>query len=312
MKRWLTAISGCLAAVAVLSAQQPPQFRSGIELVELDVSVLDKDRRPVRGLTALDFMVLEDGQPQEIVSVGEIDVAEPIEAPTAWMREVAPDVRANLAASERLIVIVMDDAQVRMSPVTTKAVREIGRRLVDRLGPNDLAAVVFTRNNSGAQPFTSDRARLLAAVEKFSGGFGGATDQGDWSAEYFFQSSLRTLQAVADGSVYFDVDVPDFSKGEVKMSGVVLNATPNVPVAPADALARLIPIVPTARREFWQNDRVTAFLRIYQPGQNPAAVLLTARVRDSADRTVFERTDSVEAEVFVKDRSAEYRVELPI
>ena len=52
----------CLA-LASFSAQSPsesqPQFRTGVEVVRLDVLVLDKDRRPIRGLTAPDFTVLE-------------------------------------------------------------------------------------------------------------------------------------------------------------------------------------------------------------------------------------------------------------
>jgi VWFA-related protein len=120
------------------------------------------------------------------------------------MRDVAPDVTANLASADRVIVLVLDDAQVRANPVMTRATREAARQVIDRLGPNDLAAIVFTRNNSGAQPFTTDRSRLLAAVEKFSGGFGGSTGPGDWSVEYFYKSTLRTLRSVAQSMAAAD------------------------------------------------------------------------------------------------------------
>ena len=108
MKRAKYAVIGAILWLAAPIASQPPQFRSGIELVEVDVSVLDKARRPVRGLTKFDFMVLEDGRPQEIVSAVEINVPDPVETPATWMREVAPDVKANLASSDRLIVLVLD------------------------------------------------------------------------------------------------------------------------------------------------------------------------------------------------------------
>jgi hypothetical protein len=48
--------------------QQPPTFRTGIDLVQLDVSVLDKNRRPVKGLSAADFTVLDNGKPQPIAA----------------------------------------------------------------------------------------------------------------------------------------------------------------------------------------------------------------------------------------------------
>jgi hypothetical protein len=35
--------------------QNPPTFRAGVNLIELDVSVFDRNRRSVTGLTAADF-----------------------------------------------------------------------------------------------------------------------------------------------------------------------------------------------------------------------------------------------------------------
>jgi hypothetical protein len=60
--------------VAALAQQRPADqrprtastFRDRVDLVQLDVSVLDRDRRPVRGLTSKDFTVFEDGKPQVI------------------------------------------------------------------------------------------------------------------------------------------------------------------------------------------------------------------------------------------------------
>jgi hypothetical protein len=48
------------------------------------------------------------------------------------------------------------------------ATKAIARRVIDRLGPKDLACVVFTGNNRHAQDFTSDRAKLVAAVDRFN------------------------------------------------------------------------------------------------------------------------------------------------
>ena len=47
-------------------------------MVVLDVSVLDQDRRPVRGLKASDFTVLEDGQPQKVSSFEAFDFEDPV------------------------------------------------------------------------------------------------------------------------------------------------------------------------------------------------------------------------------------------
>jgi VWFA-related protein len=61
----LTATSGVWGQSA---ATQRPMFRSGQNLILVDVSVRDKKGQPVDGLTAADFDVLENGKSQEVVT----------------------------------------------------------------------------------------------------------------------------------------------------------------------------------------------------------------------------------------------------
>ncbi|MEX2660373.1 MAG: VWA domain-containing protein [Vicinamibacterales bacterium] len=55
-----------LLGVAATGQQPPPTFRSGVQLVEVDARVFDKDGKFVADLTKDDFEVLEDGTPQRI------------------------------------------------------------------------------------------------------------------------------------------------------------------------------------------------------------------------------------------------------
>ena len=153
------------AVVAQESQQPPPRFRTGVDVVLLDVTVLDRDRRPVRGLQARDFVILEDGQPQPIVSFEELDAPEPDGSLVPWMREVAPDVRTNSADHRRLVLIVLDDATISFE--FRDQVKRIGTLLIDRLGPTDQAAVVFTGRNARSQDFTDDRRTLRAAIDRY-------------------------------------------------------------------------------------------------------------------------------------------------
>ena len=191
--------AAAVTAAATLSAthqSQQPVFRAGIDVVQVDASVLDKNRRPVRGLPADAFRVLENGVPQTIVAFAPVDVPEPDPVATGWMRDVAPDVRSNDLGDGRLFAIVMDDATIPNDPRLVNKARAIARDVISRLGPADLAAVIFTRDNRHAVDFTSDRTRLLEAVGRLSPGFAYAGQRLE-DENYWFFSAIRTLGQVS-------------------------------------------------------------------------------------------------------------------
>src|SRR5688500_10503341 len=55
------------AGGGILSAQQAPAFRAGVDMVALSVTVTGPDGCYVPGLAASDFMVLEDGVRQDVL-----------------------------------------------------------------------------------------------------------------------------------------------------------------------------------------------------------------------------------------------------
>ena len=171
-------VLGAIVALAVLvraQEQQPkPVFKTGVDLVHLDVSVLDKDRRPVRGLTAADFTVKEDGKPQAVANFAAIEVPPQAPPPTAaWMHTVSPDTATNdivRSPEGRLFVLLIDDAMIPPDPAMIASAKKIGRGVIERLSPNDQVAVVFTFASRNAQDFTTDRRKLLAAIDSLGPG----------------------------------------------------------------------------------------------------------------------------------------------
>jgi VWFA-related protein len=198
------AVASALLTITVLSASQAPapapQFRSGVDLVHLDISVLDRDRRPVRGLTPADFTILENGKPQEIAMFKAVDIPDPEPPSAPWIREVAPDVRTNDGIEERrLFLLLLDDAMIQADPSAMNNVRDIAHKVIDRLGPSDLAAVIFTRDNRNSQDYTADRARLRAAVDKFSLGFRDmATVPSAAGDDLYLAYSVNVVEAAVD------------------------------------------------------------------------------------------------------------------
>jgi VWFA-related protein len=175
---WI-AVFGSASAGQQLPPQLPPTFRAGIDAVQLDVSVLDRDRRPVRGLTAADFTVLEDGRPRQIVAFSAIELPPmPAALTPSGVDTVPPDVASNDGLQGRLVVILIDPFLERVmvtgrvtiaDPPGITALRATASRIVDSLGPGDLAAVGHTIYGD-SQNFTTDKTRLKRAID--SGAFG--------------------------------------------------------------------------------------------------------------------------------------------
>lgn len=154
------------AVVAALAAQQqPPVFRNTSALIEVDAVVTDKAGAVVRGLTPDDFVVTDNGVPQTIAQFSFVDLPPPsTPAPT-----VVPDVASNdRPADVRLYVIVLDAFHVDPSRSTTT--RKLARQFIETgMGPRDMAAVIQLGPTSLNQPFTSDKAELIATIERFIG-----------------------------------------------------------------------------------------------------------------------------------------------
>jgi hypothetical protein len=114
------------------------------------------------------------------------------------------------------------------------------------------------------------------------------------------------------GSVYTFVDVPDFSRSGVSLSGIVLEATPAVAAAPPDAYVDLLPVVPTARRDFGASDRVSAFVRAYQGGsQALVPATLTTRIVDAKNEQITKSTRDLDPSLFTQGRAFDHRFNLP-
>jgi VWFA-related protein len=94
------------------------------------------------------------------------------------------------------------------------------------------------------------------------------------------------------GSVLYDLDVPDYSKGALSMSGVVLSSmtASGMPTArPDEQLRDVLPGAPIALRTFPRSDIVALFAEVYDAdGDKPHKVDIASTVTSDTGQVVFK------------------------
>jgi VWFA-related protein len=167
------------------TAYEDEVVRITSNLVQVDVTVRDKDGRPVTDLRAEDFEVLEDGRPQQITNLSYValdaarasasDAARPTGAAhsanasqtgAAVVAPPPPSARLRPEQVRRTVALVVDDLGLSFESIASA--RTSLRKFVDeQMQPGDLVAVVRTSAGVGAlQQFTSDKRLLYAAIER--------------------------------------------------------------------------------------------------------------------------------------------------
>jgi VWFA-related protein len=149
---------------------RPPTFRSGTNLVRVDVSVMDKDGRPVRTLTADDFELRENGEVQSISSFKLVDangqptddLSLPIRSPQHAATEAARD-------DVRVFVIFWDEYHIDQFGSAVRARDQLTHFVLEAFGPTDLVALMDQLTPVDALRFSRDRRALADQVHQLRG-----------------------------------------------------------------------------------------------------------------------------------------------
>lgn len=152
-----------------------PRFRTSVTRVEVSALVLDGSDKPVHGLTADDFEVLENGVPQVLRSFEPFTFSpslgrlpDPILQRTDASKRTAAAPASNYYTSaSRIFALILDDLHVSVR--RTRVARDAARRLVDQLAPTDLLLVMTTGSAESTGYFTRDREQALRIIERFTG-----------------------------------------------------------------------------------------------------------------------------------------------
>jgi VWFA-related protein len=162
----------CFVALVLLGGtrssgqDQPPRFKSTVDVTSLDVTVVDDHGVPITTLTPADFNVHIDGSLRRVVTAEWVSLVKPeANAPV----ETMPDgfsTNENSTAG-RLIVIAVDEPNIRFGGAL--AISRAANAFIDRLSPADRIAVAGFGPGAPATVFTANRQRVKQAIAHMVG-----------------------------------------------------------------------------------------------------------------------------------------------
>jgi VWFA-related protein len=158
--------------LAEATAASDPVFRVSVPVVLLDAVVAQqRTSQPVGGLTAADFMLQENGEPQAI---------------TYFAQDELP-----------LSIVFMFDLTFTVQPVL-RTLGSAAQEILSHLKPQDEGAVaVFSSTATILQPFTTDREAAAAAIRQASGMTSG---EATFLNESVYQVARETLKSSASNN----------------------------------------------------------------------------------------------------------------
>jgi len=181
MKTLLTVLAALFVA-APLAAQgqadagaqpQQPTFRTGVDVITVDVGAIDSRGQPVTDLHAPEFTVKIDGQARRVITA---DLVKYDYTPDNGVtRKPAPKQQdfetlytTNITQPEgRMIMIAVDQMNIR--PGAARPILDSAARFLDKLNPADRVAFVSYPEPGVVVDFTADHQRVRLAMQKVIG-----------------------------------------------------------------------------------------------------------------------------------------------
>jgi VWFA-related protein len=215
-----------LAAVVAWPAAQPtaqeqPVFRTSRNIISVDVIVRDRSGAVVKGLTAADFEIREDGRPQDILSFTFEQIAEspaivksaPLlagveervaENTTAAARPAAATapgpMKSEALAGRRLIVLLFDVSSMEPEEIQ-RAVDSARKYVSDQMSAADLVAVATVSTQLDVlTDFSGDRTAVDGALTQLAYTEGTATPPPDASTASTDEQTATSAEEIVAGT----------------------------------------------------------------------------------------------------------------
>ena len=158
---------------------QGPTFRTGVDLVTVDVAVVDRNGHPVEDLGAAEFTVKIDGEVRRVVT------ADLVKVDVAAAKKQVDDKSDTFYTSNltppngRSIVLAVD--QINIRPGTLRPVMAAASKFLDQLSPLDQVAFITYPEPGPRVAFTRDKLKLRLAFQGLIGQQAAITKAGSFN-----------------------------------------------------------------------------------------------------------------------------------
>ncbi len=185
-------VLGFVSCALIVAGAQQPVFRTETNYIEVVASVTNKAGEFVRGLTAADFEIREQGRRESIDSFSFVELPTGVPAagvPPVLFRPGMPVEQREVDG--RLYLIYLNGATAANTPW----VRRLATNFVtENMLPGDRAAIWDAQFPFRHVLFTNDRTKLLADIEPYTG----ASLEGE--LPFAFRCSQSTLSSLESGT----------------------------------------------------------------------------------------------------------------
>ena len=201
--------------------QRKPTFRSGRDVVSVDVVVRDRSGNIVRGLTAADFEIREDGKPHEVIgfSFQEISESKVIPIATADLLAGAEERMTDTGsttvepkpmtgvdvAGRRLMVLLFDLSSMQPEDVQ-RAIDSANTFVSGQMSPADLVAIATISSQLDVLvDFTGDRTKVAATLNQLAYSEGTATPPPDAATASTDEATAAAAEAATEETSELDL-----------------------------------------------------------------------------------------------------------
>lgn len=158
-----------LAVALLLHQQQPPTFKSGVELVAVDVHVVNRQGNPIEDIRADEFEVTISGRQRRVASVELVSYGNTRAAAIETSVPARAGPRGTAERPRRMFILAVDELSLHAS--NALAAVTAAERFIDKLQPDDLVGVYAYPTGTAKHDLTSDHGAVRRVLRGIAGLF---------------------------------------------------------------------------------------------------------------------------------------------